>query len=46
MKIGNIMDNSLAEIRQGPEFRKIVDAFKCGDVSGIPMCAKCDDPFG
>jgi len=46
LKIGNIMDNSLAEIRQGAEFRKIVDAFKCGDVSGIPMCSKCDDPFG
>ena len=46
LKIGNIMDQSLAEIRQGPEFRKIVDAFRCGDVSGIPMCGKCDDPFG
>lgn len=46
LKIGNIMEQSLAEIRQGPEFRKIVEAFRCGDVSGIPMCGKCDDPFG
>lgn len=46
LKIGNIMEQSLAEIRQGPEFRKIVDAFRCGDVSGVPMCSKCDDPFG
>jgi MoaA/NifB/PqqE/SkfB family radical SAM enzyme len=46
LKIGNIMEQSLAEIRQGPEFRKIIDAFRCGDVSGIPMCSKCDDPYG
>ena len=46
LKIGNIMEQSLMEIRQGQAFRKIVDAFRCGDVSGISMCGKCDDPFG
>ena len=46
LKIGNIMEQSLMEIRPGQAFRKIVDAFRCGDVSGISMCGKCVDPFG
>jgi MoaA/NifB/PqqE/SkfB family radical SAM enzyme len=46
LKIGHIMEQSLAEIRQGEEFRRILAAFRQGDVSAIPMCGKCDDPFG
>lgn len=46
LKIGNIMENSLVEIRQGAEFKRILDAFRTGDLSGISMCGKCDDPFG
>lgn len=46
LKIGHLMEQSLAEIRQGEPFRAIVEAFRCGDVSGVPMCGKCDDPFG
>lgn len=46
LKIGHIMEQSLAEIRQGDKFRTILEAFRRGDVSDVPMCGKCDDPFG
>ncbi len=46
LKIGLIMEHSLADIRKGEDFRRILEAFRAGDVSGIPMCGKCDDPFG
>lgn len=46
LKIGHIMEQGLAEIRNGEPFRRILDAFRCGELSGIPMCGKCDDPFG
>lgn len=45
LKIGHIAEQSLADIRKGAEFRRILDAFRNGDLSGIPMCGKCDDPF-
>lgn len=45
LKIGHIAEQSLAEIRKGAEFRRILDAFRSGDLTGIPMCSKCDDPF-
>ncbi|HSV29762.1 MAG TPA: radical SAM protein [Candidatus Omnitrophota bacterium] len=46
LKIGHIMEQDLAAIRQGQAFRTILDAFRSGDLAGIPMCGKCDDPFG
>ncbi|HLO76256.1 MAG TPA: radical SAM protein [Magnetospirillum sp.] len=46
LKIGHIAEQSLADIRKGAEFRRILDAFRTGDLSGVPMCGKCDDPFG
>jgi MoaA/NifB/PqqE/SkfB family radical SAM enzyme len=46
LKIGHIMEQSLTEIRQGAAFGRILDAFRSGDLSAIPMCGKCDDPFG
>lgn len=46
LKIGNIMEQGLAAIRQGPAYGAILEAFRQGDVSQIPMCGKCDDPFG
>ena len=46
LSIGNIMTESLSEIRNGPRFTSILDAFRHGDVSGVPLCSKCDDPFG
>lgn len=46
LKIGHLGEQSLADIRKGPEFKRILDAFRCGDLNGVPMCSKCDDPFG
>ncbi|CAA7623432.1 Fe-S oxidoreductase [Candidatus Terasakiella magnetica] len=46
LKIGDIMEDGLAALRNGPRFTSILDAFGAGDVSHIPLCAKCDDPFG
>ena len=46
LKIGNIMEQSLADIRKGEDFRRILEAFRTGELSDVPMCGKCDDPFG
>jgi sulfatase maturation enzyme AslB (radical SAM superfamily) len=46
LKIGHIMEQSLADIRQGEAFRRILQAFRSDDLAGVPMCGKCDDPFG
>ncbi len=46
LKIGHIGEQSLADIRKGAEFRRILDAFRTGELADIPMCGKCDDPFG
>ncbi|RAU21058.1 radical SAM protein [Paramagnetospirillum kuznetsovii] len=46
LKIGNIMDQGLAEIRNGETYRRILDGFRKGCVKDVPMCGKCDDPFG
>ncbi len=46
LKIGDIMEQSLIDIRHGDSFRRILEAFRQGDVSEVPMCSKCDDCFG
>ena len=46
LKIGHIMEQSLAEIRTGEIFRRLLDAHRSGDLAGVPMCGKCDDAFG
>jgi MoaA/NifB/PqqE/SkfB family radical SAM enzyme/Flp pilus assembly protein TadD len=46
LRIGDIMAESLSDIRNGARFTSILEAFRSGDVSAVPMCAKCDDPFG
>jgi len=46
LKIGDIMENSLAEIRNGEPFRRLLAAHRGGNLDGVPMCAKCDDVFG
>ena len=46
LKIGNIMEQGLGEIRRGAAYGHILDAFRKGDVKDVPMCGKCDDPFG
>ncbi len=46
LRLGNIMDQGLKEIRNGDAYRRILDGFLRGDVRDVPMCGKCDDPFG
>jgi len=46
LKIGHIMENTLAEIRTGEEYRRLLAAHRSGNLDGVPMCAKCDDVFG
>ena len=46
LRIGNIMEQGLAEIRNGKSYTDILDSFRAGDVRHVPMCGKCDDPFG
>jgi tetratricopeptide (TPR) repeat protein len=46
LKIGNIMEQGLGDIRRGEAFGRILAAFKAGDVRHVPMCGECDDPFG
>lgn len=46
LKLGNIMEQSLAEIRNGERFQTLLAGFRTGDLTGIPMCEGCDDPFG
>ncbi|MCR6628811.1 MAG: radical SAM protein [Magnetospirillum sp.] len=46
LKIGHILENSLADIRKGAEFRRILQGFRTGELADVPMCGKCDDCFG
>jgi sulfatase maturation enzyme AslB (radical SAM superfamily) len=46
LKIGHIMEDGLKAIRNGPAFRRLIDAFRAGDLTDIPLCGKCDDAFG
>ena len=46
LRIGDIMAESLSDIRNGECFTSILEAFRQGDVSALPLCSKCDDPFG
>jgi len=46
LKIGNIMEQGLRQIRNGDGYRSILAGFAIGDVRNVPMCGKCDDPFG
>ncbi|MGE5506506.1 MAG: radical SAM protein [Actinomycetota bacterium] len=46
LKIGDIAEQGIADIRHGPAFTRLLDAFRTGQLADIPMCGKCDDPFG
>jgi pyruvate-formate lyase-activating enzyme len=46
LKIGDITEHGIADIRHGEAFTKLLDAFRTGQLDGVPMCGKCDDPFG
>jgi MoaA/NifB/PqqE/SkfB family radical SAM enzyme len=45
LKIGDVRSESLVKLRQGPEFRALLDTFINGDISKVPLCNKCDMPF-
>ncbi|SEH34419.1 tetratricopeptide repeat protein [Magnetospirillum fulvum] len=46
LAIGDLMQDSLKDIRSGARFTAILDAFRSGDLSGVALCGKCDDAFG
>jgi hypothetical protein len=46
MEIGDITRQSLAEIRNGPKFMEMLAGFMERDISGMPLCLKCDIPYG
>jgi pyruvate-formate lyase-activating enzyme len=46
LAIGNIKDSTMRELRAGPIYRKYLEKFRTGDLSRIPMCSKCDIPYG
>lgn len=45
MLIGDLMTQSLAGIIASRERQKMLEAFACKDVSGMPLCSKCDVPY-
>ena len=46
MEIGDITKESLFAIRNGERFKRMLTAFMKRDLSGMPLCAKCDIPYG
>ncbi len=44
--LGDLMQESLADLRQGPRWQKLFDSFVDGTVGNTPLCGVCDDPFG
>jgi hypothetical protein len=46
LMIGNIQSMTLGEARKSRTFRAIVEAFRAGDLHGVPLCASCDVPYG
>jgi hypothetical protein len=43
--IGDIRTETLREMRYGPRYEALLDAFARGDVSDVPMCSTCDVPY-
>lgn len=46
MEIGDIKTQSLAEIRNAPRYLAMLEAFLRRDLSDMPLCQKCDIPYG
>lgn len=46
LAIGDIRAQTIDEIRAGPRFQSMIEAFRKGDLSRLPLCAKCDIPYG
>lgn len=45
LAIGHIREKPLSEIRAGEPYQSMVNAFAAGDISGLPLCAKCEVPW-
>lgn len=45
MTIGDIMQQSLAEIIDCHARKQMLEAFRCKEISGMPLCSKCDVPY-
>ncbi len=43
--IGNIRQESLRDMRYGPRYEALLNAFMRGDVSEVPLCSSCDVPY-
>lgn len=46
MLIGDILNESIADIRTGERFTKIVECFNQKNLENLEMCKKCDVPYG
>lgn len=46
LEIGDLTRSSLREVRNGARFRELVDKFAKKEIGGIPLCARCDRPYG
>ncbi|MEQ9326623.1 MAG: tetratricopeptide repeat protein [Rhodospirillales bacterium] len=46
LEIGDITKESLKDIMEGKKFRRLLKAFEKGSVGHVPLCNKCDDPYG
>lgn len=45
MTIGSI-DDGIAQLRNGKAFKGMVGDFMARDLSRLPLCRKCDIPYG
>jgi MoaA/NifB/PqqE/SkfB family radical SAM enzyme len=46
MEVGDLTKQSLAEIQSGPRYLALIESFMKRDISGLPLCLKCDVPYG
>jgi MoaA/NifB/PqqE/SkfB family radical SAM enzyme len=45
LEIGHIREHGLNEIRRGERYQSMLQAFADGNISGLPLCAKCEVPW-
>lgn len=45
MNIGDIKTEGFLEMRNGPKYKNMVDAFMARKIDDMPLCAKCDIPY-
>lgn len=46
LEIGKIGEQGLVEMRFGQRFQNLLEKFACGDIFDLPLCSKCDVPYG